>query len=1828
MYVLQKPDLVEPLEYNPPEVPEKPVLKPTKLDVIKPELISYDTELPDIIERDEVEGVDYKLKRRPYIERGNGLFRISKGHVGWASEPKKKLKYTGPRLKTYLKKIPIEQEEELQYPEGYVPMFAPGGVNDLGDKLKRFGRKFDNTGLTLNWGKLNPQTFTYVPTVGLNTLSGSNRKGWWDSDIKIGGDKDGLSTSIGTKYFGPFWPGQRTFQGSVDGSAFYDQGHLGTQLSAGVNIPLGYGRSNRGKELRGGRFQFDLQPFRARIGARKDYNAPAYSWWTQLSPNEEPTLMTSTKGFDIDWGYGAKLDGKYRLKKLPIELFGSAEYSADMVRNAQLSAEQYEPDNVVAVQVDNPNDNPYVGGDEVITLDLINYGGGKDREFKPDHKFNFNIGAKLLLDDINFKRSKAEKKIKELEENDPFYNPGIRVSNPDEVEEEYEEKEEIKQEDGGFILDLDEEEAKRFAAGGYVLEELVDGGEDDDVSYGPKSKEERKKLYNYSSDQDAPNMILTYKDDKEFIDGIANWQTVSGVPINEKFSDQIKARLYTGNYGYNPATGTLYNLNKLSAGKSKTSTVKDPYVLDVKKDLDATAGKSNEEVVQYYQDKEDALADKYDEEWKSNRHPVAIDSSDAWNPSFELKDKYGRTYNTQNFAGQSVMMTDAEEAAYRKAMLQHNAPIAQQQMNTLFSIPASFTPAGMVIMGMQGAAHMAQDVPELIENPSWSNAGKVFMDAAMVAPFVPGAVGKARPYVNQGITKLDDATRVTPGAQSFGSGTGSLVSDVRSGINEIKNVVKGSGKTNNTVKAQIKKLKEDGLIPANANEQMLIDNPNLLNTVVKRGIKDKLTVNRNVFSGDDLASTAFPEASTEALYTGSHTDIFGNMTTGQRVGLDNMTHDLDALYTFRGKGPINTHYGTHNIEARIPFNYTGTTDEMVTNFYNLQKGRVKANPTQVKNVPADVIKPGAIIDDVSGDGVTAIVGEKGSKVLDPVKVTTDVKYTELSDKYRTLNAEADAFMKSQDLNAVNKKYNTDFKTTKDAQQFLNRKAYNASKEMINYDANPPKNPELKVTNYSPFLGFEDGGFVIDLDDTEAQAYAKNGYIVEELVDNPPLLQHGGSHNKIRLNVDIDAAKKEQEKLFKSIKSSMNIPEVKKVEEEIKTEEKIVIDEKARKEALDKLKQLGYGLASGVSNYIVDSSKPYLNMFGDMISNFRNAFEEAELTKEEVKKLEEKGYVVEEVPETEVESEKELSVEEQEKIAQLQKIGRGLADADWKGLSSAVMNKLYSDAQPFASSMYNVGSNIADFYDNITREVELEDEEVKDLKNQGYVVEEVPTFEDLYDPYDPKNFYSRYYKELELDQSQDALKPEYFGYTKPLNLFGKEDPDAEYEQWKAQTFKAPRRPKSMLSKFVDEVGEYVDAAKGLPKKIYDGVSKEVDEFSKSASKVLKDIDKSFDMGDDDFLKQDLDLTVDLVQSAFNKDKERFLENKYGQEIGFKILDQYDNPDKYTIPWSELISVVGDSGSVDENINFLRRKLEKEGRISTPEEKLKPVEEKVIEVQPEPETFTERIGDVKDGYRPQYKLLAYRNQWDNNKGFVYVTAPTKQHRKNSDRYENVIGVAHFLLDASVDPQHPYNHRNNIGYIKKAKANNEWIPTFKTWSNNQVLLKYKKPEDIEEGDIVSAPLRQYKFSEINWGKTKTPRGFSPTIKEVTLNDGQGTHLLFKNRGSYSRFSGGSVVFIFEDQYGNTIVRDFAGSLNSIKKEGQSITKNYNLKPGELTLGYHDVGSFSAKPKANDNNVITADQWRDYNNNGYTGGALLIPTSQPTLDYMERMFPNTYNK
>jgi hypothetical protein len=295
------------------------------------------------------------------------------------------------------------------------------------------------------------------------------------------------------------------------------------------------------------------------------------------------------------------------------------------------------------------------------------------------------------------------------------------------------------------------------------------------------------------------------------------------------------------------------------------------------------------------------------------------------------------------------------------------------------------------------------------------------------------------------------------------------------------------------------------------------------------------------------------------------------------------------------------------------------------------------------------------------------------------------------------------------------------------------------------------------------------------------------------------------------------------------------------------------------------------------------------------------------------------------------------------------------------------------------------------------------------------------------------------------------------------------------------------------------------------------------------------------------------------------------------------------------------------------NMGKRYLQKKGLMDIEEEKIDPNRAKKIQPKikqtPKVDKFYQEIASVKDEGYSDNDLLSYRNQWDNNEGFVYIATPTLKDRTGNEKYNNVRGVGHFLLDASAVPGKEYKHEYNEAFLKKAYKNNDWIPTFTPVSGNKVRLKYKKPDEITKEDKVVTPLRQFKFDNLAFDKTQTPAGFQAGIKEVKTKDGAGSYLIFKDRNGYSRFSGGSVVFIFKDKYGNTIVRDFAGTLNNIENEGLGIKKTYGLKDGDLTIGYHDVGSFSAKPKADESGVLKSSQWGDFNPNPMTGGALLIP-------------------
>jgi hypothetical protein len=339
----------------------------------------------------------------------------------------------------------------------------------------------------------------------------------------------------------------------------------------------------------------------------------------------------------------------------------------------------------------------------------------------------------------------------------------------------------------------------------------------------------------------------------------------------------------------------------------------------------------------------------------------------------------------------------------------------------------------------------------------------------------------------------------------------------------------------------------------------------------------------------------------------------------------------------------------------------------------------------------------------------------------------------------------------------------------------------------------------------------------------------------------------------------------------------------------------------------------------------------------------------------------------------------------------------------------------------------------------------------------------------------------------------------------------------------------------------------------------------------------------------------------------KNKEEFLETPLGQNIGKGIYDwnKMENP---------LINPFGPADLSEDEVMQLQRKLDKEGVIDTPDNLLdsSKIKDKEIKIKPKPDKFTDVLGEVDDSYAPGNPLMSYRSQWDNSEGFRYLATPVYKDRKDQDEYKNVIGVGHFLLDASASKSKPYSHEYNKAFIKKAISNNDWVPVFKNEDGDYVRLKYKKANELSKDDKVITPLRQMKFGDLDFNNTKRPKGFQDPVREVLTKDGKGTYLIFKNKDGYSRFSGGSVVFIFKDKYDNTIVRDFAGTLNQIQKEGESIVEKYGISADELTLGYHDVGSFSAKPKTPKNGILKAKQWSSYNTDPMTGGALLIPKSK----------------
>ena len=276
-----------------------------------------------------------------------------------------------------------------------------------------------------------------------------------------------------------------------------------------------------------------------------------------------------------------------------------------------------------------------------------------------------------------------------------------------------------------------------------------------------------------------------------------------------------------------------------------------------------------------------------------------------------------------------------------------------------------------------------------------------------------------------------------------------------------------------------------------------------------------------------------------------------------------------------------------------------------------------------------------------------------------------------------------------------------------------------------------------------------------------------------------------------------------------------------------------------------------------------------------------------------------------------------------------------------------------------------------------------------------------------------------------------------------------------------------------------------------------------------------------------------------------------------------------------------------------------------------------------------TFTQVVGKVKDNHAKAVKgseLIMIRNQFFNDNGFDYIPGSIKSRSKSGDKYENVIGVAHFMIlddqgvdltnktsDKELEMQSSLFKKQRIGRDIKST---DFVPVFKKNSDGSVNLKYKKASEVSKNDITITKLNQYKLSEIDFDSKADGRNFgfmSGTVFGLKTKSGKDVpSLLFTTAGkdAYSRFSGGSAVFIFNDNKGNLIVRDFSGSINMIKKEGENIAKQYGLSPNDITIGFFDAGSYTGKPAAK-KGVVVYDQYSGYNTlHPNSGGALIIPS------------------
>ena len=261
----------------------------------------------------------------------------------------------------------------------------------------------------------------------------------------------------------------------------------------------------------------------------------------------------------------------------------------------------------------------------------------------------------------------------------------------------------------------------------------------------------------------------------------------------------------------------------------------------------------------------------------------------------------------------------------------------------------------------------------------------------------------------------------------------------------------------------------------------------------------------------------------------------------------------------------------------------------------------------------------------------------------------------------------------------------------------------------------------------------------------------------------------------------------------------------------------------------------------------------------------------------------------------------------------------------------------------------------------------------------------------------------------------------------------------------------------------------------------------------------------------------------------------------------------------------------------------------------------------------------------------KIHHFENAFDNDEGYNYTPIPNKGN--HVDKSYKSPGVAHFLLDADLSQGKPYMHEYSKGFIEKqlngenilggSTVKEQYFPVYKKTDDGKVNIKYKTKEELSEEDKkrIAAPLRQYRYTDLDWdAKGVKTNHFNNNVKAIptkkswdfTKYDGKviksnSSHLIYSEangKGAYGDFSGTAVVFII-NKGGKRLVVDYANSVQSIQNKGLSLINKYGISPDELIIGMHDLGSFNAKPVADEKGNLRYNP-TSFNTKDETGGAL----------------------